>query len=92
MQVHIPGMDADQLKRDFGARLSFHGAIDTQDLLPFRSPSAVAAETERCIRALGPGGGYILAPVHNVQPDVPPENLLAMVETLRRVGRYPIAG
>lgn len=91
MQVHVPGMDADRLKRDFGAQLSFHGAIDTQDLLPFRSPSAVAAETERCIRALGPGGGYILAPVHNVQPDVPPENLLAMVETLRRVGRYPIA-
>lgn len=91
LQVHIPGMDADGLKRDFGARLAYHGAIDTQDLLPFRSPSAVAAETERCIRALGPGGGYILAPVHNVQPDVPPENLVAMVETLNRVGRYPIA-
>lgn len=91
LQVHIPGMDADGLKRDFGARLAYHGAIDTQDLLPFRSPSAVAAETERCIRSLGPGGGYILAPVHNVQPDVPPENLVAMVETLNRVGRYPIA-
>jgi uroporphyrinogen decarboxylase len=90
MQVHLPRMDADGLKRDFGARLAFHGAVDTQDLLPFRSPLAVAAETERCIRALAPGGGYILAPVHNVQPDVPPENLIAMVDTLNRVGRYPI--
>lgn len=91
LQVHVPGMDAEGLKRDFGPQLSFHGAIDTQDLLPFKSPADVTVETERCIRTLGVHGGYILAPVHNVQPDVPPENLMAMVETVHRAGRYPLA-
>ena len=90
MQVHLPGMGADDLKREFGDRLSFHGGIDTQQYLPFRSEEEVRAETERCIYALGPGGGYILGPVHNVQPDVPPQNLVAMVETLHRAGRYPL--
>lgn len=90
MQVHLPGMDAVGLKRDFGRSLSFHGAIDTQSVLPFGSPSEVAAETERCIASLGPGGGFVLGPVHNVQPDVPPANIVAMVETLHAKGRYPI--
>jgi len=90
MQVHLPGMDAIGLKRDFGTALTFHGAIDTQAVLPFRSPSEVAHETERCIAALGAGGGFILGPVHNVQPDVPPQNIVAMVETLHSRGRYPI--
>ena len=91
MQLHLPGMEADGLKRDFGDRLTFHGGIDTQQFLPFRSEAEVRAETERCIQSLAPGGGYILAPVHNVQPDVPPANLMAMVETLHRAGRYPVA-
>jgi uroporphyrinogen decarboxylase len=90
MQVHLPGMDAIGLKRDFGAALTFHGGIDTQAVLPFQTPSQVARETERCIAALGSGGGLILGPVHNVQPDVPPENIVAMVETMHRRGRYPV--
>jgi uroporphyrinogen decarboxylase len=90
MQVHLPDMDAAALKRDFGSALTFHGAIDAQDILPFRNATAVARETERCIAALAPGGGLILGPAHNVQPDVPPENLMAMVETLHRAGRYAV--
>lgn len=90
VQVSCAGMEPAGLKRDFGDRLAFHGAIDTQEVLPFGTPEAVAAHTREMIRALAPGGGYILAPVHNVQADVPPQNLVAMAEAARAAGRYPI--
>jgi uroporphyrinogen decarboxylase len=90
IQPRVQGMDLHDLKRDFGDRLTFHGAIDTQDVLPFGSVADVEAETLRCIDALGRGGGFILAPVHNVQADVPPENLIAMCRTVQEHGRYPL--
>ena len=90
IQPHCEGMELYGLKRDFGDRLVFHGAIDTQKALPFGTPEEVAAETLRCIDALGRGGGYILAPVHNVQADVPPENLIAMCEAVKLHGKYPL--
>lgn len=90
IQVHCEGMDFEGLKRDFGAQLSFHGAIDTQQVLPFGTAEEVRTETLRAIRQLGPGGGFILAPVHNVQPDVPPDNLAIMCQTVRDQGRYPL--
>ena len=90
IQPHCEGMELYNLKRDFGDRLVFHGAIDTQKTLPFGTPEEVAAETLRCIDALGRGGGYILAPVHNVQADVPPENLIAMCEAVKLHGKYPL--
>lgn len=90
IQPHCEGMELYGLKRDFGDRLVFHGAVDTQRVLPFGNMAQVEAETLRCIDALGRGGGYILAPVHNVQADVPPENLIAMCRTVQEHGRYPI--
>jgi len=90
VQVQCDGMDAEGLKRDFGDKLTFHGAIDTQQVLPLGTPEEVKAEVIRIIRTLAPGGGYILAPMHNVQPDVPPENLVAMCETVKEFGIYPI--
>lgn len=90
IQPHCEGMELYGLKRDFGDRLVFHGAMDTQKTLPFGTPEQVKAETIRCIDALGRGGGFILAPVHNVQADVPPENLIAMCEAVREHGRYPL--
>lgn len=90
VQLQCPGMEAAELKRDFGARLTFHGAIDTQHVLPFGNVAEVEAEVRRCIKQLGPGGGYILAPVHNVQPDVPPENLAALFRAAHKYGRYPL--
>lgn len=90
IQPHCAGMDLIGLKRDFGDQLSFHGAIDTQQLLPFGTAEEVQAETRRCLQALAPGGGYILAPVHNVQADVPAENLLAMFQAAQASGRYPL--
>jgi len=90
IQVQCTGMDVGPLKQDFGEQLVFHGAIDTQQILPSGTVSEVEAEVRRCLRVLGPGGGYVLAPVHNVQPDVPPENLVAMCQAVHKFGTYPI--
>jgi uroporphyrinogen decarboxylase len=82
--------DTARLKREFGDRLSFLGAIDSQKVLPFGTPEEVRAEVRRRIRDLAPGGGYIAAAVHCLQPDVPLENVLAMCDEVRSAGRYPL--
>ena len=73
-----PEMQPESLKREFGDRLSFHGGIDMQNLLPKAKPAEVEAEVRRYCEVLGKGGGYILGPAHLFQPDVPPENILAV--------------
>jgi uroporphyrinogen decarboxylase len=90
VQVSAKEMDTRRLKAEFGDRLSFMGAIDTQHVLPFGTPDDVEREVERRIADLAPSGGYIVAPVHNIQADVPPENLVALYRHARRVGRYPL--
>jgi uroporphyrinogen decarboxylase len=92
VQPDCPGMELEGLKRDFGDKLCFHGAVDTHQALPFGSVEDVEAETMKCMQALGKGGGYILAPVHNVQGDVPPENLMAMFRTVIERGEYSLGG
>ncbi len=71
-------MQPESLKREFGDRLSFHGGIDMQNLLPKATPAEVEAEVRRYCEVLGKGGGYILGPAHLFQPDVPPENVMAV--------------
>jgi uroporphyrinogen decarboxylase len=88
IQGYCPGMDLESLKADFGERLVFHGGVDTQYYLPRGSIAEVEAETKRCIQALGKNGGLILGPSHFIQPDVPPENVVAMYRTAREYGRY----
>lgn len=73
-----PDMSPEGLAAEFGGQLCFHGGIDMQRLLPQASPTEVMAEVERYCQALGRGGGYILGPAHFFQPDVPPENVLAV--------------
>jgi len=70
------------LKRDFGRHLTFHGGIDMQELLPHASPRAIVDEVQRLMAALNDGGGWIACSSHNLQPDTPPENIVAMYETL----------
>lgn len=82
--------DTARLKRQFGRRMAFCGAIDTQHVLPHGTIAEVQAEVRRRIRDLAPGGGYIAASVHCIQSDVPPENILAMCEEVLRAGQYPI--
>ncbi len=81
VQVSAKGMDdTAELKRQVGERLAFWGGIDTQRLLPFGKPEEVRADTLRRIRDLNQNGGYVLGSVHNIQGDVPVENLIAMYE------------
>ena len=72
--------DIQQVKNTVGQRLSFWGAISTQRLLPFADPETVKKETARILNILGKNGGYIASPTHAVPGDVPPENILAMLE------------
>ena len=83
-------MELAGLKRDFGDRLSFHGGVDTQYILPFKSAEEVRQEAVRVIRALGPAGGLILGPSHFIQSDVPPENIVAICQAATEYGKYPL--
>ncbi|MFV1967687.1 MAG: uroporphyrinogen decarboxylase family protein [Pirellulaceae bacterium] len=75
-----PAMAPERLKADFGDRISFHGGIDMQQLLPNGTPEEVRAEANRYCKTLGHRGGYILGPAHLFQPDVPPENIFALYQ------------
>jgi uroporphyrinogen decarboxylase len=74
----VRGMEPEGLKNDFGSKLTFHGGIDTQWLLPGGTPGEVEKEARRFIEVLGKDGGYILYPSQEFQPDVPIENIEAM--------------
>lgn len=89
VQVNAKGMDSKELKKLFGKDITFWGGgVDTQHILPHGTPQEVRNETKRRIEDLAPGGGFIFNPVHNVQRDVPPENYMAMWETLQEYGVY----
>jgi uroporphyrinogen decarboxylase len=87
IQTMAAGMEPAALKRDFGERIAFHGGLDTQSTLPFGGPEEVRTEVRQRTATLGRDGGYIIAPSHNIQPDTPEENILAMYEPeLRAAG------
>lgn len=91
VEVRAVGMeDTATLKREFGDALAFWGAIDTHHVLPQGTVAEVREEVRRRILDLGPGGGYVVGPVHNIQPDVPPANVVAMYEAAYELGRYPL--
>lgn len=78
-----------ELKQEYGQDLVFWGGgVDTQGILPNGTPQAVKEDVRRNIEALAPGGGYVFNTVHNIQADVPPENILAMWEALKEFGIY----
>jgi uroporphyrinogen decarboxylase len=84
--------DLEGLKQTYGDRIAFCGAIDTHHVLPNGSPEEVQQEVKRVIDILGPGGGYLAASVHTIMNDVPPENVLAMVDAVEKYGQYPLKG
>jgi len=81
IQWRSPGMEREALKRDFGDQVVFHGGVDNQQTMPFGSVDDVRAEVEQNLAVLGAGGGYILAPCHNIQAVSPAENVVALYET-----------
>jgi uroporphyrinogen decarboxylase len=89
--VHITaqGMEPQQLKKDFGREVVFWGGgIDTQDVLPHASPDQVRDHVRRNVEILAPGGGFVFNTIHNIQADVPPENIEAMYSAVLEFGRY----
>ena len=76
----------EEFRPEMRSQLAFHGGMDIQHVLPFGSPAEVREEVKKTIRALAPGGGYILAPCHNIQPVSPPENIVALYETGLELG------
>jgi uroporphyrinogen decarboxylase len=82
-------MEPAGLKRDFGDTLVFWGGgVDTQGVLPLGTPQEVKDDVRRNVEALAPGGGFVFSPVHNVQADVPVENMMAMWQALQEYGVY----
>jgi uroporphyrinogen-III decarboxylase len=89
VQCSAANMDPRKLKRRFGERIVFWGGgVDTQQTLPFGTPADVRREVRERIEAFSPGGGFVFNPVHNVQPQTPVENLMAMFDALREFGHY----
>lgn len=92
IQPLAKGMDSFELKKKYGDRLAFHGAIDLQ-----RAMSSVGTieelktEIDTRLKALAPNGGYILAPAHNIQPDSTPQKIIDMYDYAEKRGTYPIS-
>ncbi len=81
-------MDPAKIKRQYGDRLAFWGSVSVQRTMPWGSPGDVRAEVRERIETVGAGGGFVLAPAHVLEPEVPWENVLAFVEAAREFGRY----
>lgn len=91
VQTSAVGMDAQHLKDSFGDRITFWGGgVDTQHVLSFGTPDEVRHDVEQRLRTFGPGGGFVWTPIHNIQYNVPPENVVAALTTVRDCGQYPI--
>jgi uroporphyrinogen decarboxylase len=91
IQISARGMEAEKLKKEFGEELTFWGGgVDTQHTLPFRKEEEIVEHVKKLIKIFAPGGGYVFAPVHNIQPNTPPENIAAVFKTAYYYGKYPI--
>jgi hypothetical protein len=89
VQTSAAGMDPRRLKREFGRRIVFWGGgCDTQSTLPFGTPEEVREQVRERLGIFAPGGGYVFNQVHNIQANVPPENIVAMLEAACDFGRY----
>lgn len=89
VQISAAGMDPKELKQEFGRDLVFWGGgVDTQRVLGTGTPEEVKADVKRNIEALAPGGGFVFAAVHDIQANVPPENIMAMWEAWKAFGAY----
>jgi uroporphyrinogen decarboxylase len=88
VQTSAKNMDPKQLKDEFGDQITFWGGgCDTQHVLPFAGPDEVAQHVRERVEIFAPGGGFVFNPIHNIQADVPPENIISMFDTAR-ASRY----
>lgn len=87
IQPKATNMQPEKLKKEFGDRIVFHGGFDTQEILPFGTKDEIESSVEETIKVLNKDGGYIFATAHNIQEDVPPENLICMLEAAKKYGK-----
>jgi uroporphyrinogen decarboxylase len=88
IQPQAAGMSPYEVKAEFRGRITLHGAVDVQGWLQRAAPAAIESEVDRLMDEVGAGGGFIIAPCHQLQPDTPLENVLALYRTImRRRGR-----
>jgi uroporphyrinogen decarboxylase len=93
IQPLAKGMESEKLKEKYGDRLTFHGGIDLQVAMAAQGTlEDVRKEVDTRLRALAPGGGYILAPAHNIQPESTPEKILELYDYAIKKGVYPLKG
>jgi len=86
VQISCAGMDAAELKAEFGKDITFWGGgCDTRDVLPNGTPKQVAEHVKKQVKILGPGGGFVFQQVHNILANVPPENITAMFDAVNDV-------
>lgn len=90
VQVSARDMDTARLKKEFGEHITFWGGVDTQRVMPRGSTDDVREEVKRRLRDMAPGGGYILAAVHNLQAEVPPANIIELFRAGKEFGTYPV--
>jgi uroporphyrinogen decarboxylase len=91
LQTSARGMDPVKIKRKFGKDLAFWGGdVETQTTLPFGSLDDVRREVRSRVALLGQGGGHVAATIHNIQPDIPSEKIIAVFDAIREAGRYPL--
>ncbi len=80
-------MDPRLIKQKYGKHLSFWGGgVETQTTLPFGTVDDIKNEVRERLKLLGPAGGYVFATIHNIQPDIPPEKILAIYRTVAEAG------
>ena len=84
-------MEAWRLKKNYGDKLAFYGGLDVQRLLPFGTVNEVRLGVKDLIKTLGPGGGFLFATSHNIEPDTPLENIVALFDAVNEFGRYPLS-
>jgi uroporphyrinogen decarboxylase len=92
VHTNTTNMDPENLMDKFGGRIVFWGGgAETQSVLPFGTADEVKAQVKERLEIFGADGGYVFAPVHNLQYGVPPENIEAMIDTVIEYGKYPLA-
>ena len=90
--IQPKSMDPAKVKKLYGDKLTLWGTVDIQEVLPFGSVEDVANEVKLRLETVGKGGGFIISPAHNIQSQVPLENILAFYEAAKKFGRYPLSG
>ncbi|NSW75744.1 MAG: hypothetical protein HPY68_03020 [Candidatus Atribacteria bacterium] len=90
IQVRARGMEPEELKRNYGSWLAFHGSMDTQETLPFGSTKDIRKEVLHRLKTMAPGGGFILSPSQHLLTEIPLENIVTMYETAYEYGFYSV--